>query len=60
LFERSEGSTYLYFGEIPNSLPPPPFGELENVYYSGGHNPISYEVLPDFLLVVSKTYRTLS
>ncbi|MCI04798.1 DNA helicase INO80-like [Trifolium medium] len=43
LFERSEGSTYLYFGEIPNSLPPPPFGELEDVYYSGGHNPISYE-----------------
>ncbi|KAG4927837.1 hypothetical protein JHK85_054323 [Glycine max] len=44
LFERSEGSTYLYFGEIPNSLPPPPFGEMEDVYYSGGHNPISYEI----------------
>ncbi|XP_027348851.1 chromatin-remodeling ATPase INO80-like isoform X2 [Abrus precatorius] len=44
LFERSEGSTYLYFGEIPNSLSPPPFGELEDVYYSGGHNPISYEI----------------
>ncbi|KAJ1430026.1 SNF2-related, N-terminal domain [Sesbania bispinosa] len=44
LFERSEGSTYLYFGEIPNSLPPPPFGELEDVYYSGGLNPISYEI----------------
>ncbi|KAL5059285.1 hypothetical protein RYX36_030889 [Vicia faba] len=44
LFERSEGSTYLYFGKIPNSLPPPPFGELEDVYYSGGHNPISYEI----------------
>ncbi|KAK2416854.1 DNA helicase INO80 protein [Trifolium repens] len=44
LFERSEGSTYLYFGEIPNSLPPPPFGELEDVYYSGGHNPISYKI----------------
>ncbi|KAK7396221.1 hypothetical protein VNO78_17071 [Psophocarpus tetragonolobus] len=44
LFERSEGSTYLYFGDIPNSLPPPPFGELEDVYYSGGHNPISYEI----------------
>jgi hypothetical protein len=51
LFERSEGSTYLYFGEIPNSLPPPPFGELEDVYYSGGHNPISYEVLLDFYLL---------
>ncbi|KAL1312465.1 hypothetical protein HN51_039075 [Arachis hypogaea] len=44
LFERSEGSTYLHFGEIPNSLLPPPFGELEDVYYSGGHNPISYEI----------------
>ncbi|KAK7244510.1 hypothetical protein RIF29_39333 [Crotalaria pallida] len=44
LFERSEGSTYLYFGMIPNSLPPPPFGELEDVYYSGGHNPITYEM----------------
>ncbi|KOM40548.1 hypothetical protein LR48_Vigan04g074600 [Vigna angularis] len=44
LFERSEGSTYLYFAEIPNSLPPPPFGELEDIYYSGGHNPISYEM----------------
>ncbi|KAE9585259.1 putative DNA helicase chromatin remodeling SNF2 family [Lupinus albus] len=44
LFERSEGSTYLYFGSIPNSLPPPPFGELEDVYYSGGHNPIIYEI----------------
>jgi DNA helicase INO80 len=54
LFERSEGSTYLYFGEIPNSLPPPPFGELEDVYYSGGHNPISYEVLLDFYLLYKK------
>ncbi|KHN45534.1 DNA helicase INO80 [Glycine soja] len=44
LFERNEGSTYFYFGEIPNSLPPPPFGELENIYYPGGHNPISYEI----------------
>ncbi|XP_019444031.1 PREDICTED: DNA helicase INO80-like isoform X1 [Lupinus angustifolius] len=44
LFERSEGSTYLYFGNIPNSLPPPPFGELEDVYYSGGHNPITYKI----------------
>ncbi|KAF7819056.1 chromatin-remodeling ATPase INO80-like isoform X1 [Senna tora] len=44
LFERSEGTTYFNFGEIPNSLPPPPFGELEDVYYSGGHNPISYKI----------------
>ncbi|EXB39079.1 DNA helicase INO80 [Morus notabilis] len=44
LFERSEGSTYFYFGEIPNSLLPPPFGELEDVHYSGGHNPIIFKV----------------
>jgi len=52
LFERSEGSTYLYFAEIPNSLPPPPFGELEDIYYSGGHNPISYEVFPHHALFI--------
>lgn len=45
LFERSEGSTYLFFGEVPNSLLPPPFGELEDVHYSGGRNPIIYKVL---------------
>ncbi|KAL2483050.1 DNA helicase INO80 [Forsythia ovata] len=44
LFERNEGSTYFYFGEIPNSLLPPPFGELEDVHYSGGRNPITYEI----------------
>ncbi|WCJ33422.1 Chromatin-remodeling ATPase INO80 [Euphorbia peplus] len=44
LFERNEGSTYLHFGEIPNSLLPPPFGELEDVHYSGGHNPIMYQM----------------
>ncbi|KAJ4977855.1 hypothetical protein NE237_008635 [Protea cynaroides] len=44
LFERNEGSTYLYFGEIPNSLLPPPFGELEDVHYAGGWNPITYMV----------------
>ncbi|KAL2327072.1 hypothetical protein Fmac_020499 [Flemingia macrophylla] len=44
LFERNEGSTYFYFGEIPNSLPPPPFGDLEDIYYPGGHNPISYQI----------------
>ena len=45
LFERNEGSTYLHFGDIPNSLLPPPFGELEDVHYAGGHNPIIYKVL---------------
>lgn len=44
LFERNEGSSYFYFGEIPNSLQPPPFGELEDVHYSGGHNPITFQV----------------
>lgn len=44
LFERNEGSTYLYFGEIVNSLLPPPFGELEDIHYAGGHNPITYKM----------------
>ncbi|XP_010523710.1 PREDICTED: DNA helicase INO80 isoform X2 [Tarenaya hassleriana] len=44
LFERNEGSTYLYFGVIPNSLLPPPFGELEDIHHSGGQNPITYEI----------------
>ncbi|KAE8098737.1 hypothetical protein FH972_016778 [Carpinus fangiana] len=44
LFERNEGSTYLHFGDIPNSLLPPPFGELEDVHYAGGHNPIIYKM----------------
>ncbi|KAK8963409.1 DNA helicase INO80 [Platanthera guangdongensis] len=44
LFERNEGSSYLHFAEIPNSLRPPSFGELEDVHYSGDCNPISYKV----------------
>ncbi|XP_041024464.1 chromatin-remodeling ATPase INO80-like isoform X1 [Juglans microcarpa x Juglans regia] len=44
LFERNEGSTYLHFGKIPNSLLPPPFGELEDIHYAGGHNPITYKI----------------
>ncbi|XP_062117836.1 chromatin-remodeling ATPase INO80 isoform X2 [Humulus lupulus] len=44
LFERSEGSTYLYFGEIPIALLPAPFGELEDVHYSGGRNPIIFKI----------------
>jgi hypothetical protein len=55
LFERNEGSTYFYFGEIPNSLPPPPFGELEDVYYAGGLNPISFQVLSQILSAMSKS-----
>ncbi|XP_028772802.1 chromatin-remodeling ATPase INO80-like [Neltuma alba] len=43
-FERSEGTTFYNFAEIPSSFPPPPFGELEDVYYAGGHNPISYKM----------------
>lgn len=44
LFERNEGSTYFYFGQIPNSLPPPPFGELEDVYCSGEGSPVTYQM----------------
>ncbi|XP_031494199.1 chromatin-remodeling ATPase INO80 [Nymphaea colorata] len=44
LFERNEGNTSFYFGEIPSSLLPPPFGELEDVHYAGSHNPIKYEI----------------
>ncbi|XP_022925143.1 DNA helicase INO80-like isoform X2 [Cucurbita moschata] len=44
LFERNEGSTYLYFADIPNPLLPPPFGELDDVHYSGGHNPIEFKL----------------
>ncbi|KAI0519983.1 hypothetical protein KFK09_007448 [Dendrobium nobile] len=44
LFERNEGSSYLHFADIPNSLLPPSFGELEDVWYSGDCNPISYKV----------------
>ncbi|XP_057770371.1 LOW QUALITY PROTEIN: chromatin-remodeling ATPase INO80 [Salvia miltiorrhiza] len=44
LFERNEGSTYFHFGDVPNSLLPPPFGELEDVFYSGGRSPIAYEI----------------
>ncbi|XP_062096933.1 chromatin-remodeling ATPase INO80-like [Humulus lupulus] len=43
LFERSEGSTYLYFDEIPIALLPAPVGELEDVHYSGGRNPIIFK-----------------
>ncbi|KAG2287794.1 hypothetical protein Bca4012_031394 [Brassica carinata] len=44
LFERNEGSSYLYFGVMSNSLLPPPFGELEDVHYSSGQNPITYKI----------------
>lgn len=44
LFERNEGSSYLHFGEVPNSLLPPRFGELEDIHYSGSRSPITYEM----------------
>lgn len=53
LFERNEGITYFFFGEVPNSLLPPPYGELEEIYYSGRRNPITYEVINDALLIYS-------
>ncbi|CAN4106608.1 unnamed protein product [Withania somnifera] len=44
LFERNEGSSYFYFGDVPYSLLPAPFGELEDVFYSGGRSPITYQI----------------
>ncbi|KAI4996329.1 hypothetical protein ZWY2020_048120, partial [Hordeum vulgare] len=44
LFERNEGSYYFYFAEIPNSLLPPPFGELQDIHYAGKRNPIVFEI----------------
>ncbi|XP_070055578.1 chromatin-remodeling ATPase INO80 isoform X2 [Nicotiana tomentosiformis] len=44
LFERNEGTSYFYFGEVPNSLLPPPFGELEDVFYSGGRSAVTYQI----------------
>ncbi|KAK6127392.1 hypothetical protein DH2020_038874 [Rehmannia glutinosa] len=44
LFERNEGSSFFHFGEIPNSLLPSPFGELDDIFYSGSRNPITYEI----------------
>ncbi|XVF56192.1 hypothetical protein PTKIN_Ptkin06aG0098600 [Pterospermum kingtungense] len=59
LFERNEGSTYLYFGEIMNSLLPPPFGELEDIHYAGGHNPITYKIPKLFQAEVLHSSETL-
>nr|CAD1828376.1 unnamed protein product [Ananas comosus var. bracteatus] len=43
LFERNEGSTYFYFADV--RYPPlPSFGELEDVFYAGESNPITYKV----------------
>ncbi|CAN6312749.1 unnamed protein product [Urochloa humidicola] len=44
LFERNEGSSYFYFADIPNSLLSPPFGELQDVYYAGKKNPVTFEI----------------
>ncbi|CAM0873203.1 unnamed protein product [Alopecurus aequalis] len=44
LFERNEGSYYFNFAEIPNSLLPPPFGELQDIHYSGKRNPIMFQI----------------
>uniref|UniRef100_A0A7N0TWC5 Chromatin-remodeling ATPase INO80 n=1 Tax=Kalanchoe fedtschenkoi TaxID=63787 RepID=A0A7N0TWC5_KALFE len=59
LFERNEGSTYFYFGDIPNSLLPPPFGELEDVHYSGSRNPIAVKI-PKLLLEEFQSCRGIS
>ncbi|KAM3338361.1 chromatin-remodeling ATPase INO80 isoform X1 [Capsicum galapagoense] len=44
LFERNEGSSYFYFGDVPYPLLPAPFGELEDVFYSGGRSPVTYQI----------------
>ncbi|MCO5566352.1 hypothetical protein L7F22_020029 [Adiantum nelumboides] len=44
LFERNEGHSFVQFSVMQSPLLPAPFGELENVHYSGGHNPITYKV----------------
>nr|XP_004236584.1 chromatin-remodeling ATPase INO80 [Solanum lycopersicum] len=44
LFERNEGSSYFYFGDVPYSLLPAPFGELEDVFFSGGRSPVTYQM----------------
>ncbi|CAN1173383.1 Chromatin-remodeling ATPase INO80 [Linum perenne] len=44
LFERNEGSSYLFFGQLPNTLLPPPFGELDDIHYPGGQNPITFKI----------------
>lgn len=52
LFERNEGQSSVHFAAVPHSLPPPPFGELEDVHYAGGLNPVSFKVLVLFLKIV--------
>jgi DNA helicase INO80 len=43
LFERNEGQSSVHFATIPQSLLPPPFGELEDIYFAGACNPVSYK-----------------
>jgi DNA helicase INO80 len=44
LFERNEGQSSVHFATVAHSLPPPPFGELEDVHYAGACNPVLYKV----------------
>ncbi|KAG0597031.1 hypothetical protein M758_UG305700 [Ceratodon purpureus] len=44
LFERNEGQSSVHFATVAYSLPPPPFGELEDVHYAGAFNPVSYRI----------------
>ena len=44
LFERIEARSTMYFGKTQNSLWPPHSGKLDDVYYVGSHNPISYTI----------------
>lgn len=53
LFERNEGQSSVHFAVVPHSLPPPPFGALEDVHFAGGYNPVSYKVLDFFWVLYS-------
>ncbi|KAG0572907.1 hypothetical protein KC19_VG134100 [Ceratodon purpureus] len=44
LFERNEGQSSVHFATVAHSLPPRPFGELEDVHYAGASNPVSYRI----------------
>ena len=44
LFERNEGQSSVHFAAIAHSFPPPPFGELEDIHYAGGSNPLLFKI----------------
>ncbi|XP_024521051.1 DNA helicase INO80 isoform X1 [Selaginella moellendorffii] len=44
LFERNEGRTYFHFAASVNHLLPAAFGDLEDLYCFGNHNPIAFKI----------------